>query len=279
MSRLISFSTHYHITTEQPLVIQMTAFLDFRQRMLSGEMLAGTFMKTPSHEVVEILAKSGLDFIALDAEHSAFDRGRLDVCLAMARALDFPTLVRVPTGSPDEILKVLDSGALGVIVPHVDTVEKAKNIARWARFGHGGRGFAGSTRWAGFATRPMADVLQQSTDETIVIAQIEEPEGVAESDAIAAQVGIDGLFVGPADLSVCMGVTDPSSERVREAMRQVGKATAAHNKAFMTFAPDTSSAEALNALGITMFFLASEQSFMLSAAREAAKGIHALKNG
>lgn len=256
----------------------MTAYLDFKSRMLSGDLLAGTFMKTPAHEMVEVLAKSGLDFIALDAEHSAFDRGRLDICLAMARALDFPALVRVPTGSQDEILKVLDSGALGVIVPHVTDVEKARDISRWARFGHGGRGYAGSTRWAGFATRPMAEVLQQSIDETVVIAQIEEPEGVAESAAIAAVDGIDGLFVGPADLSVCLGTTDPSSTPVRNAMRQVGEASAANNKAFMTFAPDTQSAAELKALGVNMFFIASEHGFMLTTARHVADGIHSLKN-
>lgn len=256
----------------------MTAYQNFRSRMLSGDMLAGTFVKTPAHEVVEVLARSGLDFIALDAEHSGFDRGRLDVCLAMARALDFPALVRVPTGSADEILKALDSGALGVIVPHVNDVEKARDIARWARFGHGGRGFAGSTRWAGFATRPMAEVLQQSVDETVVIAQIEEPEAVAESAGIAAEPGIDGLFVGPADLSVCLGLTDPSSQPVRDAMRHVGEAATKSQKAFMTFAPDTGSAAELKALGVSMFFIASEHGFMLNGARSVANGIHSLSH-
>ncbi len=256
----------------------MSKFLNFKSRMLAGESLCGTFVKTPAYEVVEVLAMSGLDFIALDAEHSPFDRGRLDACLAIARALDFPALVRVPTGSADEILKVLDSGALGVIVPHVDSVEKAQNIARWSRFGYGGRGYAGSTRWAGFATRGMPAVLQKSVDETIVIAQIEEPEGVSASDAIAAVDGVDGLFVGPADLSVCLGTTDPTSTPVREAMAQVGQAASGSGKAFMTFAGDTSSADALKALGVTMFFIASEHGFMMSAARSAADAIHALKD-
>lgn len=254
----------------------MSQFQSFRSRMLAGEMLCGTFVKTPAHEVVEVLAKSGLDFITLDAEHSPFDRGRLDACLAIARALDFPTLVRVPTGSADEILKVLDSGALGVIVPHVDCVEKATDIARWSRFGHGGRGYAGSTRWAGFATRGMEEILEQSATETVVIAQIEEPEGVEAASDIAGVPGIDGLFVGPADLSVCLGTTDPGSAPVRQAMRHVGKSAKAHEKAFMTFAPDATSASDLKALGISMFFIASEHGFMLNSARSVATDIHAL---
>lgn len=241
-----------------------------RDRMLRGDILSGTFQKTPAHEVFEVLAMSGLDFIALDAEHSPFDRGRLDACLAVARALKFPTLVRVPTGSPAEILIALDSGATGVIVPHVDSAEKARDIARWARFGHGGRGYAGSTRWAGYATRTMPEILDQSRTETIVIAQIEEPEGVEAIDAIAGTEGIDGVFVGPADLCVCLGVTDMAAPELREAMRKVGVAAKAHRKTYMTFAPNTQSAAELNALGITMFFIGSEHAYLLAGARQVA---------
>uniref|UniRef100_UPI0028124C4D HpcH/HpaI aldolase family protein n=1 Tax=Jannaschia maritima TaxID=3032585 RepID=UPI0028124C4D len=190
--------------------------MSFKQRMASGEILVGTFVKTPAHEMIEVLAQSRLDFLCLDAEHSPFDRARLDVCLALARALDVPCLVRVPTGTPVEILKALDSGATGIVVPHVDSAAKAAEIARAGRFGHGGRGYAGSTRWAGFATRPMGDVLQQSRDETVIIAQIEEPEGVEAAGAIAATDGIDGLFVGPADLAVCYGTTDMADPKVQD---------------------------------------------------------------
>ena len=164
--------------------------------MANGDIMTGTFVKTPSYELVEVLAKSQLDFIALDAEHVAFDRGRLDMCLAIARALEFPTLVRVPNSEPSQILNALDSGATGVIVPHIDSVEKARAVIKSCRFGHGGRGYAGSTRWAGFATRPMAEVLEQSKTETIVVLQIEEPEGVDAIEEIAALEGLDGIFVG-----------------------------------------------------------------------------------
>ena len=141
-------------------------------------MLVGTFMKTPNHVTLEILMLAGLDFVCLDAEHSPFDRGAIDSCMAVARARDFPVLVRIGDGSPARILDVMDMGATGIVVPHVDTVEKARAIARAARFGHGGRGYAGSTRWAGFTAQKMPDLLARSAAETIVLTQIEEPEGV-----------------------------------------------------------------------------------------------------
>ncbi|QCO57676.1 aldolase (plasmid) [Pseudorhodobacter turbinis] len=247
---------------------------NLKKDMKSGKVLVGTFVKTPAPELIEILAKSNLDFLALDCEHAPFDRGRMDMCLGIARALDIPTLVRVPTGTASEILKAMDSGAVGVIVPHVDSVEKAEMIARAARFGHGGRGYAGTTRWAGFGTRPMAEVLAQSIEETIIIAQIEEPEGVVAAAGIAGVDGVDGVFVGPADLAVCYGKTDMNDQAVLDAMQSTGKATLAAGKTFMTFATDSTVGPQLKKLGVTMFFVASEHAFMLRGANAEAKALH-----
>lgn len=243
---------------------------NLKQRMLAGDLLTGTFLKTPGFQLVEILAKSKMDFVALDAEHAPFDRLSADACLGMARALGFPALVRIPEGTPAQILTMLDSGASGVVVPHVNSVEKAREVARAAHFGHGGRGFAGSSRWAGYATRPMADILKQGEDETIVLAQIEEPEGVDNIDAIAAVDGIDALFVGPADLAVCYGLTDPAAPQVRDAVGKVAEAAKKHGKCMVTFAPNASWAKDLKALGVTMFFVASEHAFVLNGANQVA---------
>lgn len=250
-------------------------FANFRSRMLSGELLAGTFIKTASYEVIEILAKSGLDFVCLDAEHAPFDRERLDSMLAIARALDFPVLVRVGSGTAENILQALDSGALGIVVPHVDSVEKAEEVAKASRFGHGGRGYAGSTRWAGFATRPMGDVLAQA-EETVVIAQIEEPEGVDVVENIAAVDGIDGLFAGPADLTVSYGGGAEAAAKLDAALQKIGAAAKAENKAYMSFVPTAEKANDWLGYGMTMFFIASEQAFMLNAAKSEAQGIHDL---
>ena len=247
-----------------------------RQRMASGEILSGTFIKTPAYEIMEVMALSGLDFICLDAEHSPFDRRSLDASLTVALAKDLPALVRVPEGSQAQILMALDSGATGIVVPHVDTAEKAQNIAKWARFGHYGRGFAGSTRWAGYATRGMAELLEKSQRETVVIAQIEEPEAVDVIDEICAVDGLDGVFVGPADMAVCLGKTDAADPAVREMMRRVGEAAKKHGKCFMTFTPTTASAKELNDLGVTMFFVASEHAFLLQGAKQVASSLKEL---
>ena len=246
-------------------------FADFRARMLSGERLVGTFVKIPAYEMIEYLADTGLDFICLDGEHSPFDRARMDACLAMARAFDFPTLVRIPSGSPENVLQALDSGAVGVVCPHIDTPEKARALAKAARFGDGGRGFAGSTRWAGLTRRGMPEILEQSETETVVIGQIEEPAGVDAVDEIAATPGLDGLFIGPADLTVAYGETALWSEKLMDAYARVGAACAKAGKANMTFVPSHAQAELVAAHGVTMFFVSSEMGWMADGARAAAR--------
>ena len=169
-------------------------------------------------------------------------------------------------------------GAVGVVVPHVDSEHKAADIARAARFGHGGRGYAGSTRWAGYATRTMPELLARSQEETVVIAQIEEPEGVEAAEAIASVHGIDGVFLGPADLSVGYGKTNQDSPELMSALERVGHAAQAAGKAYMTFIPNAEKAAEWRHFGLTMFFIGSEHSWMLAKANEQAAGIHAFKD-
>ncbi|WP_424975102.1 HpcH/HpaI aldolase family protein [Dinoroseobacter sp. S124A] len=248
---------------------------EFRTKMEAGALLAGTFLKTPAIEMVEVMALSGLDFVCLDAEHAPFDRGRIDACLAVGRALGFPCLVRVPDAAPATLMQALDAGAAGVVVPHVDSAEKAASIAKACRYGGGGRGYAGSTRSAGYGTQTMAAVLG-SSDAPIVIAQIEDAEGVEACEGIAATPGIDGVFLGPADLSVSYGKTDQSSDELMAAIARVGEACAATGKPYMTFAANVEKAAAWRRYGFTVFFVASEHAWMMQGARATAEGIGAL---
>jgi 2-keto-3-deoxy-L-rhamnonate aldolase RhmA len=240
-----------------------------RARILSGDRLVGTFMKTPSHVTLEILMMTGLDFVCLDAEHAPFDRAALDACLAVARARDFPVLVRIADGAPGRILDVMDMGATGIVVPHVDGAARAEAIARAARFGAGGRGYAGSTRWAGYTAGSMPDLLARSAAETVVIAQIEEPEGVEAARAIAAVPGIDALFTGPADLSVAYGHDSMDNPDLPRAMAECGEACRAAGIGYVTWVPDAGVARAWAGHGFNVFVVASEHGWMLQGARTA----------
>jgi 2-keto-3-deoxy-L-rhamnonate aldolase RhmA len=236
--------------------------------------LAGTFLKTPALQLIEVLSQSDLDFVCLDAEHAPFDRSAIDACCAMGRALDFPVLVRVGDGSAREILQALDCGAVGIVVPHVYSATKAAEVARAARFGRGGRGFAGSTRWAGYATQSMSDLMARSKAETVVMAQIEEPEGVDICEAIAATDGIDALFVGPADLSVAYGHDNQTSDDLVHALERVGRAADATGKAYVSWVANAQKAQEWAQYGMSCFFISSEHAWMRSAATAEARGVH-----
>lgn len=247
-----------------------------RKRVLAGEILAGTFLKTPAHELIEVLARSGLDFLCLDAEHAPFDRARMDTCLAIGRACGFPLLVRVQAGRAEQILSALDCGAEGVVVPHVDSVEKATEIARTAHFGLDGRGFAGATRWAGFGGHSMGELIEKGRRETLVIAQIEEPRGVEAVEEIAAVEGIDALFLGPSDLSLAYGHESLDNPDLMPAYRRVGAACRAAGKGFITWVPNVEMARDLQETGVHVFLQGSEVGWMQAGARMAANALHGL---
>lgn len=247
----------------------------FKSRLAAGERMVGSFVRAPMIELVELLDTVGLDALCLDAEHGPFDRARLDACLAVARARDMPAIVRVPSAAPDAVLTALDGGAVGVMVPHVDSVEKARAVARAAHFGRGGRGYNGSTRWAGQGSA-MADVLARSARETVVMAQIEEPEGVEAARDIAGVEGIDALFVGPADLSVSLGQTDLDAPALDDAFAAVGAACEAANKTLGTWAPDAERARRFAPHGVTFWLTGPEGGWIRRGAEAAAAALRGL---
>lgn len=125
---------------------ERASYQDFRRRLKAREQVVGTFVKTPTTHATEILGLLGFDFVVLDQEHAPLGHAALDMMILGARASNIAGIVRVGDPSDANILSVLDCGATGVLVPHVDTEEKAKAIAAACRYGGGRRGFANTTR-------------------------------------------------------------------------------------------------------------------------------------
>ncbi len=244
--------------------------LGFRERLIRREPMVGTFVKTPSRVVCDVLALTPLDCFCIDAEHAPFDRGDIDACLAAFRAAQKPALVRVPTADPYQILNALDCGASGVVLPHVISVESAMAGARACRFGPGGRGYAGSTRAASFTTRPMADHLKASNESVAVIAQIEDADALPVLDAIAAVEGIDCLFVGRMDLTVSLRANTPQDPEVVEAVGRIVEACRKADRCVGMFVPTVKEAHQWMDRGVSFFLLASDQTFILEGARRLA---------
>lgn len=244
----------------------------FRERLLAGDLLAGTWVKTPHSHVVEVLALSALDVVVLDAEHAPFDRSSLDQCIMAARAGGKPVLVRPPSSAAEQILNALDLGADGVILPHIRTAEDAKQAVKACHYVSGGRGYAGSSRAAGYTTKGMAG-HRAAAKSVIVVAQIEDVEGVDNIDAIARVQGIDALFIGRADLTIAYGAETPDDAVVVGAVERVVAAGKAAGRTTGMFLGRVSDVPMWREQGSSLFILGSDHEFLLQGAARLAEAI------
>ena len=245
-----------------------TSMPSFRERLVSGEVLAGTFVKTPSPIICEVLGLTGLDVVCLDAEHAPFGRVELDGCIAALRAAGMPGLVRVAANSPEYILQALDYGATGVVVPHVTTPEQAASVVKSAHFGAGGRGYAGSTRAAGYTTTPMREHLSDSASATTVIIQVEDREAVDAIAELCTVDGVDCLFIGVVDLTVSLNAASPAAGVVLEAMEKVCRAGQEAGKSVGMFVSTPEAAKKWIEHGVNLFLSGSEHAYILQGANQ-----------
>ncbi|MGM4888460.1 HpcH/HpaI aldolase family protein [Tardiphaga sp. 215_C5_N2_1] len=249
----------------------MTTASTFRQRMLGGQKLVGTFLKTPTGHGTEILGDIGYDFVVIDQEHGPFDRTSSDIALMAARATDTPALVRVP--GPEAILSVLDCGATGVLVPHVKSAAYAREVAAMLRYRGGSRGFATSTRAGRYSGIPMWRHIADSDARMVFVAQIEDPVALDEIDAIAAVDGVDSLFIGRGDLTAAFGDESKDPPDVLRAVERISEAARKANKPISVYVGNASEAAWLNSLGANVFVLSSDQGFLRQAATAALRDV------
>ena len=249
----------------------------FRKRLAAGEILSGTFIKTPTGHTTEIFGDLGYDFVVIDEEHAPFDRRAIDDAIVAARASGVAALVRVASGSPSNLLSVLDCGAIGVLVPHVATLERAREVAASCRYRGGSRGFSNSPRAGRYGGLNLSQHIEHGDAVTTVIAQIEDPSAIAVVDEIARVDGIDALFVGRGDLAAAMGEASPEAPAVRAASERVAQAARSAGKPVLFFVGSLADAAAMRELGGSGFVYASDQSLMRQAAAKALADLKTLK--
>ncbi|UYV39611.1 aldolase/citrate lyase family protein [Rhodobacteraceae bacterium D3-12] len=231
--------------------------------------LFGTFLKVPASMPTEILGTIGYDFVVVDEEHAAFNRETTDRIVLAARAYGLGAVVRVQNNDPSGILAALDCGADGVLVPHVKSAAVARAVVAAARYDGGHRGFSPSTRAGGFGAWGIAAHVAAEDARTIVIAMIEDPEGVEAIDDILAVDGIDAIFIGRGDLAVAYGDLDGEMGLVAKATDQVQAAARAAGKVVVILPGSAEDAAARAKAGATAFLVSSDQGFLRSAAMTA----------
>lgn len=226
----------------------------------------GTFVKTASPHIIEVLGTTKLDFVCIDAEHAPLDRATLDMMVLATRATKLQAFIRIAEVNPAVVLSALDIGATGILVPHVDSAEDARKVVAMARYRDGARGYSSSPRFAGYGSLGMKEALRIG-DEAQVICQIESDAAVKDAEAIAAVPGVGGLFVGRADLALSMGLDNPRDPRVLEATRHVLAVAKKAGKRAGMFVAGNAERDEFAALGADWFIVSSDQTLLRQGAQ------------
>ena len=242
--------------------------MSLKNKLTTKQPIIGTFIKTPHFHNTEVLAHTSLDVLCLDAEHAPFDRADLDKCVLAAKSQQKPVIIRVPNTENSSILNALDIGADGVVLPHILNAEHAREVVKKCFYGPEGRGYAGSTRFAGYTTKKLPENLKSNANQTCVIAQIEDLEAVNNIDEICQVEGIDCIFIGRMDLTVALEQTNASHPDVMAAVEKVVDATNKYNKNCGMFVGDLTELPRWIAMGVSLFLLGSDHNFMLSGAAQ-----------
>jgi 4-hydroxy-2-oxoheptanedioate aldolase len=196
-----------------------------------GEVPLGIFVGLGDPSIIEIIGHAGFDFCVIDTEHPALDFGDVQNLVRAAEVVGITPLVRVSENNAKYILRILETGAAGIMVPHIKDAEDAERAVRAVKYlPRGARSLHGAVRAAGYGAVPLDEHLATSNESTIIIVQVEEREAVDRIDEIARVPNLDSLFIGPVDLSASFGVPgkldDPqvkaSMDRVVEASRNAG---------------------------------------------------------
>ena len=172
-----------------------------------GLVLCLALMNARTPDVPAIAAACGFDAVYVDLEHTSTSLETASMLCASAVGAGISGLVRVPSQEPSLIARVLDGGAVGVIVPHVNSSSEAKAVVDAARFpplGH--RSISGPNAVSGFRQRPAPELADTLEKHTVVAVMVETPEAVADCEAIAAVDGVDIVLIGPSDLTAEMGI-------------------------------------------------------------------------
>lgn len=215
-----------------------------KRTLASGGSATGVLLRLPAVGLVELAGVAGLDFVLLDCEHGPADTEQLQHHLNAADAHGLATLVRVGSAEPALILRALDLGAQGVVVPHVDTAEQAAAVVAAAHYPPlGERGFANYTRAARFGSQSPVDYLDHAAATTMVIPMLETAAACDNAAEILAVPGVDAVMPGPADLAVSMGALD-QKQRVDDKIAAAGAAADQAGKPVLRIVGDADAARA-----------------------------------
>src|SRR6266704_2065140 len=234
----------------------------YRARAERGEVQIGTWVtmiRTPA--VLTLLQAAGLDFVRVDMEHSPFSMETVADMATLARALDFPMVVRPPEGNREWVTRLLDAGVWNLHIPQVDTPEQAAAVAACARYAPlGERGMYGFGPHTQYRASLPGEHMSSANARVHVTAMLETKKAFERVDEIASVPGIDALTIGPTDLAQDLGVLGTPRQRqvLDEYRHRLVEAARKHGKAVAMLTDSVEGVRQMVALGATIINYSSD---------------------
>jgi 2-keto-3-deoxy-L-rhamnonate aldolase RhmA len=204
-----------------------------KRRLSAGELATGFILRQSRTVDIAAIGKAcGYDWLSIDLEHSSIDVDMAAQISAASLTAGIAALIRIPLEQHANASRLLDAGASGLIVPHIDTAEEARSIVTFAKYPPiGRRSIASVQPQLGFRPTAGEEAMRQVNDQILIVAMLETPAAIENADAIAAVEGIDVLIIGSNDLLAEMGIPGQFGHaRLADAYRRVNESCAAHGK-------------------------------------------------
>jgi 2-keto-3-deoxy-L-rhamnonate aldolase RhmA len=204
-----------------------------KQRLREGKLVLGLGLRQTRTVDIGLIARTcGFDYLFIDCEHNAMDLSVASDISVAALGQGVTPLVRVSGKEPFHSVRVLDNGAQGVVIPHVDSADEAQALVDSLRYPPAGhRSISRASPLVAFESVPLEQFMGEANDETLIVAMLESPASIDQADAIAAVEGIDVLLIGTNDLCAEMGLHGQfGHQRVADAYARMIEACRAHGK-------------------------------------------------
>ncbi|MFC2046089.1 HpcH/HpaI aldolase/citrate lyase family protein [Chloroflexota bacterium] len=247
-----------------------------RGRLAAGEYVFGPFLKIPASATVELVGWAGFDFCVIDLEHSPFTFERAEDMVRVAQGAGVAPIIRTYDGQSSTLVRALDTGCDGILVPNLATRAEAEMVVGGARFHPlGQRGMDPHARSARYRTIPKEVYFAEADGRTLVGVQIEGMVGVRNLGAILDVEGTDLIFIGPYDLSQSLGVPGKiHAPQVRDKVKEIVAQTVARGKAVGIYADTVEDARRWRDLGIQFVAISVDVHIFLRACQQMVAAIN-----
>lgn len=248
-----------------------------KQKYRNKEMVLQTMLRFPDAGAAEIMAMAGADLIVIDNEHYPFNVSQIESIVRAVQAFGGECSVRLPNSEPKRIAQIMETGISGILIPHVESYEEAITVVNAVKYAPvGKRGFCPITRAAayGMCMSP-SEYAAFANEQTSIVLMAETKKGLEALDEILTIPEVDGIAIGPSDVSASYGLPgQPNHPIVRAAIEEGERKIIASGKCYMTIGYTPETAEKAFAMGSRQVNIGSDLQMLSNGFTKLVRGIH-----